>query len=201
MVGFQIRNKDQVIFPRQSQVHQADVEMVAGGLHNNGVLRGCEIEHVPSTMYLQLVQTDVPIYRGVDNMIVYELIVYDVDRLYEIQTEMATPQLLTIPDGDATYGRFDLIWASPAGIHIATGAPAALPIKTSVPIQELGPAGGRPLGVALYEVFVPAGATDLNSGNLEDKRVFVNRPRDHYVWLPISTNQTGEPAGGEAGIS
>ncbi len=149
-MSFTIPNKAQAAFPEQAALDNTDIQAIIAGTNTQGVQSGGAVTPAnPPTFTLHL-------QAG-------RLSVYDSGGHNEFNN-----QTFTVPTPDTTYDRRDIIVSEPSNNYQSssyiTGTPAPNPVKPPIPNTS-------PVSVIQAEIYVPANATSIGSGNIVDKRV------------------------------
>jgi hypothetical protein len=144
-VGFTIPNAATATYPDQAAPTSVDFDILTASQASCNVISGCATTATGSSMVLTVASGYVRMGLGV--------------------TVTVPGNTVTIGAAHATLGRFDLVVAQSSGTAaVVAGTAASIPVMpTFNPVTQ----------VPLYQVYVPATATTLASGNLVDKRVIV----------------------------
>jgi hypothetical protein len=139
-----IPNQPTAGFPDQAEPDSIDFEILLAGVKGDGVLSGCAVTA-----------------QGVPDGTV--AVASGTVRIGGTVASVSSGNV-TIPAGDATNPRFDLVVVSNAGVKSrAAGAAAANAVFPSIPANS----------VVLAAVYVPANDSAVDANQITDKRTFV----------------------------
>ena len=145
---------DPADFEPQGQLDSQDISILASSVMGTGVLSGCGVTAQGGTS------------MGVDYAS-GEVVVAGARGLVTAGSVALT--------ASSVFPVFYLIYADSAGaITAASGTAASVAVFPTIPVD----ATGNPSRAVLAAVYVPAGATDINTINIKDRRVFIQPP----VW-------------------
>lgn len=141
-MAFMIPNAPTAAFADQAEPDAVDIDVLVAGIAGDGVLSGCAVTGSGTS--------DVAVASG----------------SVRIGGTIASVSSgnITIPDGDATNPRFDLVAVDNAGVKSRVGGTAAAnPVFPAVPASS----------IILAAVYVPATTTVVAANQITDKRVIV----------------------------
>lgn len=141
---FTVPNELDAFNANQAELDKVDLDVLVAAYGGDGVMSGCDVTAQASPDMTVAVAAGT-IRRG-------------------DETKDITGGNVTISAADATNPRFDLIAVDMSGAKSATaGTPAAEPVFPAIPANN----------IVLAAVYVPAGDTAIQSGQIIDKRVLI----------------------------
>lgn len=175
---YTIPNEVDAAFSDQAEPDSGDFDIILRGLHRTGVISGCAVTAQGSPDMTVAVAVGVISSNG--------------------KRFAVTAGNVTVGAADGTNPRFDLIGVNSSGTKgITAGTAAANPVFPSIAADT----------VVLAAVYVPASDTDIDSNQIVDKRVILNRfdrpgvPMKTGNWYSGQINSDGFSANGFTAVA